>query len=455
MPQQKTTAEGRTEIFIVKSDTNLVPVRPVRKSEQEAAVLHANQKQSTREWIIALMLLFAHVALTTGGAQMSNMAFTDPKFKFRAPFLFVLFKTGFRSLAFPIYLLVNTVVKLARGRPLDYRRTWKRCLAVCGEDLRFRVLLVKFLPATIFNLVVQITYTLGIQNLTASLASALTPPAVATSYIMAFLFLHNRIIAMKILFVLVAFAGVAVIAEGELRAGFEQSTVIGIFSMLLSDVCLSSYQLCFKKSFPKGDLGQVSFAVSGMYVLMLIIYLPVPIILNLTGVETYDITLIPYPFLVGSWSCSAVSALVYGYGIVVAGGFFMGLSDLLILASNSGIDVLRNLPIPTSQIIGTVIISCAFLILILPDRYISVDIRQRLERWGVPLPAWTWSRPRFFQRTKATDSQVTLASREESRESMPRGASNASLPISAIGEEDILENQDLHLNAKTSEIGKI
>lgn len=33
-----------------------------------------------------------------------------------------------------------------------------------------------------------------------------------------------------------------------------------------------------------------------------------------------------------------VSSLVYGYGIVLAGGFFMGLSDLVVLAANSGMD---------------------------------------------------------------------------------------------------------------------
>lgn len=64
-------------------------------------------------------------------------------------------------------------------------------------------------------------------------------------------------------------------------------------------------QLFFKKAFPKGDLGQVSFAVSGMYLLMTIVYWPVPLILKLTGMETYSMKDLPYQILVGDWSCTA------------------------------------------------------------------------------------------------------------------------------------------------------
>jgi hypothetical protein len=64
-------------------------------------------------------------------------------------------------------------------------------------------------------------------------------------------------------------------------------------------------QMLFKRGFPKGDLGQVSFAVSGMYLLMLLLYFPIPIILKQTGVETYDISELPYPYLIVSWSSTA------------------------------------------------------------------------------------------------------------------------------------------------------
>jgi hypothetical protein len=66
--------------------------------------------------------------------------------------------------------------------------------------------------------------------------------------------------------------------------------------------------MLFKRAFPKGDLGQVSFAVSGMYLLMLLVYWPVPIILNQTGVETYDISKLPYQYLIGSWSSTSCTS---------------------------------------------------------------------------------------------------------------------------------------------------
>ncbi|OQV14328.1 hypothetical protein BV898_11447 [Hypsibius exemplaris] len=66
--------------------------------------------------------------------------------------------------------------------------------------------------------------------------------------------------------------------------------IIGIVASLLSAVFLSLHQIAFMKSFPMGNLGQVSFALTGMNILICLIYWPVPLALHLTGIEVYDIT---------------------------------------------------------------------------------------------------------------------------------------------------------------------
>lgn len=95
-----------------------------------------------------------------------------------------------------------------------------------------------------------------------------------------------------------------------------------------------------------------------------------------------------------------MTSLVYGYGIVLAGGFFIGLSDLAILALNSGkldkthlvglnnsranrrllfavLDVtVRGITISDFQIIGTVIVGVAFIMLIIPDPYLSINYKR-------------------------------------------------------------------------------
>ena len=83
------------------------------------------KKQTIKEWSISVALLLFYVMLSVGAGQLSNLSYTDKRFSFRAPFLFVQIKTVFRCLAFPVYLLINTIVKLFRGRSIHYARTWK------------------------------------------------------------------------------------------------------------------------------------------------------------------------------------------------------------------------------------------------------------------------------------------------------------------------------------------
>ncbi|OQV11791.1 putative Solute carrier family 35 member F4 [Hypsibius exemplaris] len=420
-------------------------------SSAEATSLPETKKQTRKEWALAVCLLLLYVALSTGAGQMSNLAFSTATFNFKAPFLFVLFKTVFRSLAFPFYLAINTVVKLARGRTLNYCRTFKRCLAVCGEaGLSMQSIVYQFCPALFANLAAQILYTVGVRYLTASLASALGPPAIGTSYLLSWICLRTKLLTIKIIFVLVCFGGVAVIAYGQLKGDFKTDAVIGISALLASDVALSCYQVLFKKAFPKGDLGQISFVVTVMSLLTFLFYLPIPIILHETGVENYTFVQLPFPHLVGAWSCFSVSTMTYAYGLVVAGGFFMGLSDLLILAANTGIDALRGIVIPHSQIIGTAIISGAFLVLVLPDRYLSLSLRKRFLPRRSSLDA--------LVKIMTDQSMINLPPRSSSSEEGGNACSRRSLTdfywlqIFAINEDDVLEKKDLHIDAEDTQL---
>ena len=63
-------------------------------------------------------------------------------------------------------------------------------------------------------------------------------------------------------------------------------------------------QIAFMKSFPMGDLGQVSFALSGINIFICLIYWPVPLALYLTGHEVYAIQNMPVGMVVASWICT-------------------------------------------------------------------------------------------------------------------------------------------------------
>lgn len=76
---------------------------------------------------------------------------------------------------------------------------FRRCRAVCGRDgLTFRIIVVKFFPPMILSLGSQLAYTFALSYLTTSMASALTPPAVATSYLLSWAFLKQRLLTVKV-----------------------------------------------------------------------------------------------------------------------------------------------------------------------------------------------------------------------------------------------------------------
>ncbi|GAU98731.1 hypothetical protein RvY_09840 [Ramazzottius varieornatus] len=398
-------------------------------------------------WLLSVTLLMIHVVMTVVAGQTANIAFLSTTTEFHAPFLFVFFKTLFRGAAFPVYITINTTIKLIRGRKLDLGRTWRRCALVLGPKITWKILFIKFAPTIVTTIILQVSYALGLANLTTSLASALATPAVATSYLMTWWFLKHPLSIIKILFVFISFGGVALVSYDALQFEPTGGTILGVTMMFVSDISLSSYQLLFKKTFPKGDLGQISFAVSGVYLLTALVYLPIPIILKVTGVEHWTWSDIPFPLLIVSWSCTGFSALVYGYGLTISSGFFMGLSDLLVLTINTGVDSWgRDLPISTFQIIGTVILGIAFIVMIMPDKLVSVNLRRRPKK----------ADDESLFRLRQASPELAQKTAETPR-AFDQGGKAILPPYETVMEadEDLLENQNLPIQDTETQVNPL
>lgn len=76
---------------------------------------------------------------------------------------------------------------------------FRRCSSIIEpEGFTWRLVVFRFGPAAIFNLAVQILYTLSMANLSASVATALSAPTVAISYIFSWLFLKQPLLMIKV-----------------------------------------------------------------------------------------------------------------------------------------------------------------------------------------------------------------------------------------------------------------
>ncbi|OQV14330.1 hypothetical protein BV898_11449 [Hypsibius exemplaris] len=143
-------------------------------------------------------MLFGHVATITVSSQSTSIAFQQSA-HFRAPFLFILFKMLFRTLAFPVWFFIKTLVKLCQGKRLVLIDTWRHCEEMCApQRVTWSVMLWKFTPTALTMLLMQIGYTLGLMYLLTSMTTALYCSAVAISYGMTWVFFKRSLLLIKV-----------------------------------------------------------------------------------------------------------------------------------------------------------------------------------------------------------------------------------------------------------------
>ncbi|XP_055341238.1 uncharacterized protein LOC129590185 isoform X2 [Paramacrobiotus metropolitanus] len=308
------------------------------QSPSEISLLQRRARR--RNWLLACAMLLIVVTLITLSSQLSNIAFTDPDLKFHAPFLFLLIKMSFRIFTFPVYLLISSITRKLRGREADVKENIRHCADIYGPGgFTWKQFGTCMVPSAVTVLATQIGWILGLAHLSTSVATAIICSAVAFAYLFTTCCMAQACLVTKSLFVAMAFGGIA-----------------------------------FKKAFSELDLGQTSYVVTNMYIFNCLVIWPVPIVLSYFNVEKFNSHNMPYGLLFGAWIASSVSSIAAGYGLVLSNPFFMSISELLILATNTTIDVtFRGVRLHAAQIAGSVMTAISFLVLILPDEYMSLE----------------------------------------------------------------------------------
>ncbi|XP_055341240.1 putative thiamine transporter SLC35F3 isoform X3 [Paramacrobiotus metropolitanus] len=320
-------------------------------------------------------MLLIVVTLITLSSQLSNIAFTDPDLKFHAPFLFLLIKMSFRIFTFPVYLLISSITRKLRGREADVKENIRHCADIYGPGgFTWKQFGTCMVPSAVTVLATQIGWILGLAHLSTSVATAIICSAVAFAYLFTTCCMAQACLVTKSLFVAMAFGGVCLIVYGNFANGINAFIIIGIVAVLAAALFDALHLIAFKKAFSELDLGQTSYVVTNMYIFNCLVIWPVPIVLSYFNVEKFNSHNMPYGLLFGAWIASSVSSIAAGYGLVLSNPFFMSISELLILATNTTIDVtFRGVRLHAAQIAGSVMTAISFLVLILPDEYMSLE----------------------------------------------------------------------------------
>ncbi|XP_055336232.1 solute carrier family 35 member F4-like [Paramacrobiotus metropolitanus] len=406
------TVQGNSTLLAKTRASVVLPVltkfKKKKSPRRPSTAEELEQAASRRNWILGLILLSAYIALAVATSQLTNVVFRDVDFQ--APYLFTLLKMACRITMFPTYLGITFLVRIMKGKKVQFAETLRHCESIYGPDgLTVKILFQKLLPCTVSLILHQIAYTFGIANLSASITTSFFALGVAIAYILSWFVLKQKLLLIKMIFVMVAFGGVALISYASFSENVPNAT-LGVISTLISVLLLVFHQFAIKLSFPKGDLAQVSLMLSTVTFLVSILFWPMPVITKITGMEEYDITAMPYWYLLPAWFMSAVSSVVYGYGIIVSSPFFMSIGELVILAANSIIDgTLRDFEISIEQIIGTVLVGISFIVMILPDQKVSIRLRK-------PKPVST--EPSLFMEPVDLDIEAEEKEQEQAEEAL-------------------------------------
>ncbi|GAV06730.1 hypothetical protein RvY_16670 [Ramazzottius varieornatus] len=394
-----------------QGDVEVVP------PEAETVTHPANHKN----WRLAFVLLLVDVILVVASSQLTSSTFNDPRYKpYQAPFLFVWCKVAVRALAFPVVVLPIWMLSLLGKKKDTFHNLWKHCTEPYRDEgstespIRAKILLRKFAPMCTAILALQVTWVVGHVYAPSSIIAALGSSAVAFAYILSWLLLKNQMLIVKGFFVLVGFVGIGMISYAStvlaptivsasqltestdtvhlnetltsqisglsiLPTTFDPSSIyIGVVCGLIGAVSVSAHMLAFKKAFRDVDLVQVSLIITLVSVFICTAYLPVPIILNVIGMEPWNLPAMPWGTMIVSWITALFSAMCYIQGLSLSNPFFMSLAEVAIVAMNTGVDsIARGIQMSSLQIAGTVVVAVAFVFMIMPDEWLSLNLKKR------------------------------------------------------------------------------
>ncbi|EYC36980.1 hypothetical protein Y032_0838g2607 [Ancylostoma ceylanicum] len=330
-------------------------------AEAKERIAAANQRPKFSSWrtVMISILVIGSVAFTWAMAtQFSKTALVIDPDHFYAPYSMMWFNTNFMLLCYPTFLLYEVIS----------RRSWRKAHEDASSIFGRRgvhpfTLVVCVAPFLIFWIGANYTYSASLLYISASVATSISSCNAAMVYLLAILLLGDRFVPMKLLSVVFAVAGVAVISlDGQMRAVWQ-----GILLSVASAASAALYKVLFKRLMGSANLGQVSLFMSCLGFLNLLCnWVPV-LVLLLTDSEHIEIAYVPWAPVIGAALLSLLFNFLINFGIALLHPLVVSIGMLMGIPLNTVIDVLfRHVPATAIFIGGTALIISSFILIIIP-----------------------------------------------------------------------------------------
>uniref|UniRef100_A0A914HPW6 Sugar phosphate transporter domain-containing protein n=1 Tax=Globodera rostochiensis TaxID=31243 RepID=A0A914HPW6_GLORO len=185
----------------------------------------------------------------------------------------------------------------------------------------------------------------------------------ALVWILGWILLRERFSALKFVTVLLAMAGVVVVAMDNKFA----TNNLGICLAILSTVIAAFYKVLFKLCVGNASLGQVSLFMTVLGVLNLVLNTLVAVVLLQLGFDHIEWDHVPWSPLIGSALLRLVFNFLLNFGIALLDPLVISIGMLFGMPLSACIDFLfRALPISAFFLVGSLLITISFVLIAFP-----------------------------------------------------------------------------------------
>ncbi|GAV02010.1 hypothetical protein RvY_12627 [Ramazzottius varieornatus] len=324
---------------------------------------------------IGFIVIHCLTVVFTG--QLSKATYSKD---FSAPFFLVYFRTAWRALIFPAFMVVKYIYRRMRAKddkPVSFVKTFTDSVGVFGpQGLTIRSF---FYPCGFLSglwLILQFMHLFAVKFLNNSIVQALFCAETAFCYTLSVIFLKAPVYALKVLAVTVALGGVGLMAYSQSQGNNLRWE--GVLICMIGAVLGSVYMVVLKKMLGKSeDVGQALLLATGMAVFVTLFLWPVVLILYYTGVEYWNADTFPWAIICASSALSFFSVSIFNLCLTLTSPLLMTLSKLLGIPVNYVIDwMIWEHQFDGYQVSGVILICYGFVFIALPERWIT------LKKWA-------------------------------------------------------------------------
>ncbi|KAH9496701.1 hypothetical protein Btru_009697 [Bulinus truncatus] len=295
----------------------------------------------------------------------------DIKAPFTITYLFMICPV----LLFPAYLCV---ARLAKAEPI--KDIFSECLHVYRGSEEFHRLpfLWKSLMFCLVSTLTTYTYIRALYKLSAADCTALFAANHSFVYLLSWIVLFEKFIALRILAMIFSITGIVLFAYVD---GFGSPAMFGVVMGVASSAGAAVYGVLYKKFIGDATSAQAAFFISVVGLLSLLLLWPIWLLLYLLGAEQIEWSVLPWGMILPSAFLATVYWGIKECAVQLTYQFFIGMGLVLAIPICSVADtVWKEKDFPGMKIAALVLITIGVILILLPENwheYICKHVRSK------------------------------------------------------------------------------